>query len=60
MSDTFITVVAIILAAVLVFVVPLVVTSQRVDDVSQLDVETLTSNFVDEIRLTGKLTRDDF
>ena len=60
MSDTFITVVAIILAAVLVFVVPLVVTSQRVDDVSQLDVETLTSNFVDEIRLTGKLTRDDY
>jgi len=60
MSDTFITVVAIMLAAMLVFVVPLVTTSQRVDDVSQIDVETLTSNFVDEIRTTGKLTLDDY
>ena len=60
MSDTFITVVAIILAVVLVIVVPLVVTSQRVDNVSQLDVEALTSNFVDEMRATGKLTLDNY
>ena len=60
MSDTFITLVAIILAAVLVIVVPLVATSERVDTVSQSDVETLTSNFVDEIRTTGKLTLADY
>lgn len=60
MSDTFVTVIAIILAVVLVIVIPLAVTSQRVDDVSQLDIETLTSNFVDEIRTTGKLTSDDY
>lgn len=60
MSDTFITIVAIILAAVLVFVVPLMTTAQRVDDVSQTDVETLTSNFIDEIRATGKLTADEY
>ena len=60
MSDTFITLVAIILAAVLVIVVPLVATSERVDTVSQSDVETLTSNFVDEIRTTGKLTLEDY
>ena len=60
MSDTLITVVAIMLAATLIFVVPLVTTSQRVDDVSQADVETLTSNFVDEIRATGKLTLNKY
>ena len=56
MSDTFITVVGIMLAVILLFVTPVIVTSQRVDDMSQLDVETLTSNFVDEIRVAGKLT----
>ena len=60
MSDTFITGVAIIWAVVLVIVVPLVVTCQRGDNVSQLDVEALTSNFVDEMRATGKLTLDNY
>lgn len=60
MSDTFITVVGIMLAVILLFVTPVIVTSQRVDDMSQLDVETLTSNFVDEISLTGKLTSEKY
>ena len=40
MSDTFITVIAILLAVVLLVVVPLQVTSQRVDTMSKLDVDT--------------------
>ena len=60
MSDTFITVVGIMLAVILLFVTPVIVTSQRVDDMSQLDVETLTSNFVDEIRVAGKLTLEKY
>ena len=44
MSDTFITVIAILLAVVLLVVVPLQVTSQRVDTMSKLDVDTLTSD----------------
>ena len=49
MSDTFITVIAILLAVVLLVVVPLQVTSQRVDTMSKLDVDTLTSEFVEQI-----------
>ena len=60
MSDTLITVVAILLAVVLLVVIPLQVTSQRVDTMSKLDVDTLTSNFVDKIRTVGGLTKDDY
>ena len=48
MQDSFVTVIAIILAAVLMFIFPLMSMSQRTDDVSQLAVQTTT----------GKLTED--
>ena len=57
MSDTLITVIAIALAAVLMFVFPLMTMSDRTDDVSQLAVET---DFVDEVRTTGKITPDKY
>ena len=60
MSDTFITVIAILLAVVLLVVVPLQVTSQRVDTMPKLDVDTSTSDFVEQIRTTGSLTKDDY
>ena len=60
MSDTLITVIAIGLAAVLMFVFPLMTMSDRTDDVSQLTVETATTEFVDEIRSTGKITTDKY
>ena len=56
MGDTLITVIAIVLAAVLMFVFPLMTMSDRTDDVSQLSVETATTDFVDDVRTTGKLT----
>ena len=60
MGDTLITVVAIALAAVLMFVFPLMTMSDRTDDVSQLTVETATTEFVDDVRATGKLTMDKY
>ena len=60
MGDTLITVIAIALAAVLMFVFPLMTMSDRTDDVSQLTVETATTEFVDDIRTTGKLTMDKY
>lgn len=60
MGDTLITVIAIILAAVLMFVFPLMTMSDRTDDVSQLTVETATTEFVDEVRTTGRLTMDKY
>lgn len=60
MGDTLITIVAIFLAAVLMFVFPLMSMSERTDDVSQLAVQTATTEFVDKVRTTGKLTLDDY
>ena len=60
MSDTLITVVAIALAAILMFVFPLMTMSDRTDDVSQLTIETATTEFVDDVRTTGKLTMDKY
>lgn len=60
MSDTLITVIAIGLAAVLMFVFPLMTMSDRTDDVAQLTVETATTEFVDDVRVTGKITLDKY
>ena len=53
MSDTLITIIAIALAAILMFIFPLMTMSDRTDDVSQLTVDTATTEFVDDIRTTA-------
>lgn len=60
MGDSLITIVAIFLAAILMFVFPLMAMSERTDDVSELAVQTATTEFVDKVRTTGKLTLDDY
>lgn len=60
MGDTLITVVAIVLAATLMFVFPIMTMSNRADDVSQLSVQSLTTQFVDDVRTTGKITSDKY
>ena len=60
MGDSLITIIAIALAAVLMFVFPLMTMSDRTDEVSQLTVETATTEFVDDIRTTGKITLDKY
>lgn len=60
MGDTLITVVAIFLAGVLMFVFPLMSISERNDDISQMAVQTETVNFVDNVRSTGKLTQNNY
>ena len=54
MGDSFVTIIAIFLAAILMFVFPLMSISERTDDVSQLSVQTATTEFVDKVRTTGK------
>ena len=56
MSDTLVTIIAIALAAILMFIFPLITMSDRTDDVSQLTVDTATTEFVDDIRTTGKIS----
>lgn len=60
MGDTLITVVAIFLAATLMFVFPLMSISERNDDIAELAVQTATVEFVDDIRSTGKITLDNY
>lgn len=60
MGDSLITIISIFLAAILMFVFPLMSISERTDDVSQLSVQTATTDFVDNVRTTGKLTLDDY
>ena len=57
MGESVITIVAIFLAAVLMFVFPLVSVSERNDDISQLAVQSATSEFTDDIRTTGTITQ---
>ena len=54
------TVVAIGLAAVLMFMFPLMSTADRSDDIAQQVVQTATTEFVDNIRSTGKITQDKY
>ena len=60
MDDTLTTIVAIGLSAVLMFGFPLMTMADRTDDISQLSVETSTTEFVDDVRTTGKLTLDKY
>ena len=60
MGDSFVTIIAIFLAAILMFIFPLMAMADRTDDVSTLAVQTATTDFVDKVRTTGKLTLDDY
>lgn len=60
MGDSLITVIAIFLAALLLFVFPLMSLAERNDDITGLSVQTATNEFVDNVRTTGKLTMDSW
>ena len=44
----------------LMFVFPLMSVSEKSDNISQLTVQTATTDFVDKVRTTGELTLDDY
>ena len=60
MSDTLITIIAILLAAILMFIFPLMSVAERGDDMSSLTVQTATTEFVDNSRAVGKITLDNY
>jgi len=57
MQNTTSTIIALVLAGVLIFIVPLVTLTGRSDNVTQQKVELIVEEFVTEIMNTGKLTR---
>ncbi len=60
MGDSLTTIIAIFLAAILMFVFPLLSISDRSDDRAQLVVQTATVDFVDNIRSTGTITEENY
>ena len=60
MSDTLITVVAIALVATTIFVIPLMTTADRVDDITKTKVEAIVSNFVNEIQTSRKISQENY
>lgn len=60
MGESLITIVTIMLAAVLLFVFPMMTLADRTDDISQIAVHTATVEFVDNIRTTGKITQENY
>lgn len=52
MSDSFITVVLILIASILMFVVPIAAVSARNDKTATQNVQVAVTNFVDSIRET--------
>lgn len=52
MGDSFITIVLILIAATLIFVVPVVAVSARNDVTAEQTVQTAVTNFVDTVRET--------
>lgn len=57
MSDTLITIIAIVAGAIILFVFPLMTTADRADDAAQLTVEAAVTDFVNNVATTGKITR---
>lgn len=60
MGDSAMTVVAIFLAAILMFVFPLMTMADRKDDTVTLSIQTETDKYVKEIATTGMTTRDAY
>ena len=60
MGESFITVIAICLGAVIMFVFPMMTIADRTDDISELSIQTTTTEFVNNIRTTGALTYDNY
>lgn len=60
MEDTMMSVVGILVAAIILFVVPLILIADRADDIAHLTIQTATAEFVDDVIKSGKITNDDY
>lgn len=60
MEDSLMSIIGILVAAIIMFIVPLILIADRNDDISQLVVQTTTADFVNEIIKSGKITASDY
>ena len=60
MSDTFITIMAVIIVAVIMFIFPLMATANQNDSITQTSVQTMVSDFVNTVAKEGKITQSNY
>lgn len=60
MEDITISIVGIFISAIIMFIVPLMFTSDKADDIAQLTSQTAATNFVDNVIKSGKIVIDDY
>ncbi len=60
MSDTFITIMAIMLVVVLMFVIPFMATANQNDRITQSSVQTILDNFTNTVSREGKITESTY
>lgn len=60
MSDTFITIMAVIIVAVIMFIFPLMATANQNDSITQTSVQTMVSDFVNTVAKEGKITHSNY
>jgi len=60
MSDTLITIIAICLAATLMFIFPLMATANQNDEIAQIAVQSIVSDFTNKVAQQGKITVGDY
>lgn len=59
-GDSLMVIIVIFVGVIIMFIFPLMSLAERTDDISELSVQTSTTDFVDNVRSTGKLTLDDY
>lgn len=60
MSDSFITLIIVLIASVLIFVVPMVAVSHQNDVITNQEIHSIITEFIDTVRTIGKVTKDDY
>ena len=55
-----ISIIAIIISSIIMFISPLVLIADRSDDISQLLAQTATTEFVNEVITSGQITTDNY
>ena len=60
MENTLITIIATFTAVILMFIFPLMSVSERNDDIAQTVVQTATSDFVDEVSISGVIKASSY
>ncbi len=60
MGDSAITIVAIFLAAILMFIFPLMTMADKTDDATSLTIKSATTEFTNQVRTKGYLSQEDY